>query len=289
MSLFGIDVSKWQPSLPDLEPVDFLFARASIGTTIDSRYADHIATAKAAGIVTGAYHYNWGTLSIAAQVTTFILAAGKVDLYAVDVEGSSGSVAFSQAETAEFIRLMHEAGLKCGLYHSASGFFDAGQDWDWVAKWSTIPPASWDFWQYTSDGYLPGYSGRLDFDRFNGTLAELHELAGMSGPDSGTEDIAVLVISNETPMFVDLAVGTQLYDGAGKPFVKVSVKQTQTSPFEAEFSANFHARAITITTGGQNVLAYVHTSEVPVRPIPPQDCAAQIAADRAKAYVAYKP
>lgn len=284
MSCFGIDVSKWQSRTPDLTTVDFLFARSSIGTATDSMYKTHIANAKAAGIVTGAYHFNWDSLPIASQVTTFIGAAGVVDLYAIDVEGAN---AFSTTQTKTFIRLMHEAGLKCGLYHSASGFFDAGQDWDWVAKWSSSPPAEWDFWQYTSSGHLGGYSGRLDFDRFNGTLAELHALAGIPpAPDTGVEP--VIVISNETPLIVDLAVGTQLYDGNGKPFVKVSVKQSQHSPFEAEFSPNFHARGVTVVTGGQNVLAYAHTSEVTTHPIPSPDCSAAVAADRATAYVAYK-
>ncbi len=287
MTCFGIDVSKWQANLPDLTTVDFLFARASIGTVTDTLYAQHIAEAKAAGIVTGAYHFNHDGVSVSSQVTTFIAAAGSVNLYAVDVEGVN---AFSEAQTREFIRLMHQAGLKCGLYHSLSGYFDAGQDWDWIAKWSSTPPAGWDweFWQYTSSGHLPGYTGRLDFDRFNGTLAELHALAGIPpAPDTGTGD-EVIVISDETPVIVDLAVGTQLYNGAGLPFVKVSVKQSQASPFEAEFAPNFHARAVTIVTGGQNVLAYVHTSDVTVHPVPVPDCSMQIAADRGKAYVAYK-
>ena len=284
MTCFGIDVSKWQSHLPDLTTVDFLFARASIGTTTDTMYATHIAEAKAAGIVTGAYHFNWDTIPIAQQVTTFIASAGRVDLYALDVEGANG---FSDYQAREFIRLMHEAGLKCGLYHSASGFFDAGQDFDWIAKWSAIPPLKWDFWQYTSSGQLPGYSGRLDFDRFNGSLSELYKLAGIpTAPDSGVEP--VIVISDDTPKIVDLAVGTQLYDGNGKPFKTVSVKQSQASPFEAEFNPNFHARAITILTGGQTVLAYVHTSEVGVHPVPVPDCSAAIKADRSKAYVAYK-
>ena len=46
-------------------------------------------------------------------------------------------------------------------------------------------------------------------DRFNGTLAELHALAGMTGPDTGTED-AVVIVTNETPVIVDLKVGDQL-------------------------------------------------------------------------------
>ena len=28
---------------------------------------------------------------------------------------------------------------------------------------------SWTFWQYTSDGTVPGISGRVDLDRYNGT------------------------------------------------------------------------------------------------------------------------
>ena len=49
----------------------------------------------------------------------------------------------------------------------------------WVAHWTTasapsVPAAnwggkSWTFWQYTSDGTVPGISGRVDLDRYNGT------------------------------------------------------------------------------------------------------------------------
>jgi len=78
----------------------------------------------------------------------------------------------------------------------------------------------------------------------------------------------LIVISNETPLLVDLPVGTQLYDGNADAFVKVSVKQTQHSPFEAALKPTFHARAITVVTGGQNVLAYVHTSDVTTHPVP---------------------
>jgi hypothetical protein len=287
MSCFGIDVSKWQTSLPKLDTVDFLFARASIGTMHDERYGQHIAAAKAAGIVTGAYHFNWDTISVAAQVTTFIAAAGKVDLYALDVEGAN---AFSTAQAKEFIRLMHAAGLKCGLYRSALySVQEAGQDWDWIADYRSgvNHSAPGTFWQYTSGGQMAGYPGRLDFDRFNGTLHELYALAGIpTAPDSGKAD-AMIVIVNETPVLVDLKVGDQLYDGAGQPLVKVSVASTQYSPWEAEFNANFHARAFTITTGGQNVIAFAHTSEVTVRPVPATDCTAAIAADRLKARVTW--
>ena len=174
--VLGIDVSKWQTKTPKLAGLSMLFARASIGTATDQGYKQHIQNARKAGLVTGAYHFNWDTLPIADQVNAFLKSAGKVDFYFIDVEGKH---AFSRAQTEAFIEGMHNAGKRCGLYHSASGYFDAGQDYDWVAKWSATPPVQhWDFWQYRGDP--------LDLDRFNGTLAQLRALAQIVpawGPD----------------------------------------------------------------------------------------------------------
>ena len=177
MTVEGIDVSKWQATTPSLTGLSFLFARASVGLLPDERYAMHIANARAAGLIVGAYHFNWDSLPIAHQVSTFIGAAGDVDLYAIDVEGTN---AFSLAQTRQFITGMHAAGKRCGLYHSDSGYFAAGQDFDWIAKWSTTPPTRhWDFWQYRGSP--------LDLDRFNGTLAQLKAFAHPVGPDTGVD------------------------------------------------------------------------------------------------------
>jgi hypothetical protein len=290
VTLFGIDVSKWQTRTPHLDTVQFLFARASIGTTRDTMYPVHIGNAKVAGIVTGAYHFNWDTISIAAQVTTFIDAAGSVDLYALDVEGEH---AFSQAQSKEFIRLMHEAGLKCGLYHSASGFFDAGQDFDWVAKWSATPPGSWDFWQFTSDGQLPGYTGRLDFDRFNGTLAELHALAGMAGPDTGTGGSMKLTDVTAKPGRVRMnadgpvwrvADGVQVQINAGAEWDCVGTARYNQTPADPDGAGGYMIRA----RAADGELHIVSVTRVTFTPPPETDCKAEIAADRKRAYVAYK-
>jgi len=179
--VLGIDVSKWQVTTPKLTGLSMLFARASIGTQADPRYAQHIKNARKAGLIVGAYHFNWDTLSVKAQVDAFLKAAGNIDFYFVDVEGKH---AFSRQQTEEFIDRMHTAGKRCGLYHSASGYFDAGQDYDWVAKWSSSPPDQhWDFWQYRGSP--------LDLDRFNGTLAQLQALAGIV-PAWGTDVAADL-------------------------------------------------------------------------------------------------
>lgn len=188
----GIDVSKWQTTTPSLADKAFLIARASIGTTPDDRYAQHIAAARAAGIITGAYHFNWNTgASPAEQARYFLARAGEVDLYALDVEGAHG---FSHEQTATFIDEIHAHGKTIGLYHSRSGYFDAGQDWRWIAYWpadhDTAPSIPWDIWQYGSDpSYKPtNIDGNVAKDA--ATLARIagkdDTMAGMVLTDLGS-------------------------------------------------------------------------------------------------------
>jgi len=57
-------------------------------------------------------------------------------------------------------------------------FADNGYPVLWVAHWGVNAPTvpaqnwggrSWTFWQYTNCGSVPGISGCVDLDRFNGT------------------------------------------------------------------------------------------------------------------------
>jgi hypothetical protein len=174
--LKGLDVSKWQ-EVSDWVPtgLTFLFARASIGLQADVLYAAHMRKAKAAGLVTGAYHFNWdGAGTPEQQARYFVNAAGDVDFLFLDVEGAS---AFEEAESERFITECHRLGKKCGLYMSASSFRHDGQDYDWVAKWASTPPArGWEFWQYTSDGRSTDGT-RMDLNYFVGTKADLLALS----------------------------------------------------------------------------------------------------------------
>lgn len=167
MTVEGIDVSLYQPTTPSLVGRRFLFARASIGTRTDDKYAMHIRNAKAAGLVTGAYHFGDNRIAAATQAAVFLKAAGDVDFYFLDVEGSN---AMGSAAIRAFFAAVRTAGQKVGLYHSLSGFPELGQDYNWVAYWSGVPPSiNWTFWQYRGSP--------LDLDRFIGTLAQLRTLA----------------------------------------------------------------------------------------------------------------
>jgi len=57
-------------------------------------------------------------------------------------------------------------------------FADNGYPVLWVAHWTTASPTvpaadwgskGWTFWQYSSDGTVPGIAGRVDLDRYRGS------------------------------------------------------------------------------------------------------------------------
>lgn len=198
--LEGIDVSQYQLTTPSLTGRDFLIARASIGTRADTRYAGHVLNARAAGLVTGAYHFGHSDVDITRQVETFLDLAGDVDLYALDVEGAHAP---SITQTRAFIDQCDRRGVAVGLYASESTYFEAGQAWRWVANWSQPPRIPWDIWQHRGSP--------LDLDRFDGTRTELISLGG----------------NQETPMpglqfrFLDRVTGTATVQGPGHALIRV--------------------------------------------------------------------
>lgn len=228
----GIDVSKWQATTPDLAGQSFMIARASIGTTADERYAQHIAKARAAGIYTGAYHFNWHDgPSPEVQAAFFLARAGDVDMYALDVEGEQ---AFTRDESRRFIEEIQRRGKRVGLYHSLSGYFDVGQDWRWVAYWptgATEPPIPWDIWQYGSD---PRYKPR----KIDGNVAtDPDTLAWIAGRDTA---MAGMVLTD-----LGSFAGTITLTKPWKAWEVSSDKQTAEIPagtkFRAYATCHYHA------------------------------------------------
>lgn len=62
----------------------------------------------------------------------------------------------------------------------------------WIAHYTSAPQpsvpigwAAWTFWQYSESGKVAGINGNVDLDKFNGSIAELMDLAG-SAPASDT-------------------------------------------------------------------------------------------------------
>lgn len=173
----GVDVSHWQ-TLSDWSPtgLSFVIVKASEGLSADPMFAKHVAKGRAAGLVVGAYAYNRDDVDIVAQAKFFAkTAAGLADLFFIDVEGTH---AFTPEQATLFMDTFRaEVGRHIGLYHSESGFFEAGQDYDWVAHWGvTTPTRHWQFHQYRGSP--------LDLDQYNGTDAQLRAfVANLNGED----------------------------------------------------------------------------------------------------------
>ncbi len=198
----GIDVSHWQNTI-DWNQVAtsgkrFAYMKASEGTTlVDPTYAGNRAQAKALGLYVGAYHFarpgrNAG--DAIAEADYFLamsqLVAG--DLFPVldlEVTGGLAPVELQEWVKAYLGRIYERTGARGVIYTSPSFWRNnmADTDWFaangyrtlWVAHWTSGPAPSvpggnwggtgWTFWQYTSSGTVPGISGRVDLNRYNGT------------------------------------------------------------------------------------------------------------------------
>ena len=160
----GVDVSAWNTGrVPS--GVRFGVARATYGTYPDPLYGFHALDIRGRGLVLGAYTFGVNADG-GAQARALLSVAGSASFLALDWESNDGAT-MTTAEARAFIAAIHATGRRVGLYHSASGFPNVGQDWNWVAQWSAAPPTvPWTIWQWTSGG--------LDRDVFaGGTIALL--------------------------------------------------------------------------------------------------------------------
>lgn len=197
----GIDVSHWQGTInwPLVASVGkrFAYMKASEGTSLmDETYPTNRAGAKAVGLYVGAYHFARPdrTPGDAIAEADYFLAMSQLtagDLLPVlDLEVSGG---LSPVELQEWVkgylgRIYERTGAHGVIYVSptfwtnsmgdTTWFATNGYRTIWIAHWSgglpaTIPAgnwggAGWTFWQYTSSGVVPGITGRVDLNRYNG-------------------------------------------------------------------------------------------------------------------------
>ena len=194
----GIDVSHWQDTI-DWVKVSaagkrFAFMKASQGQKyVDPTYVTNRAQANLNGLKIGAYHFAKPDDKVGDAVLEadhFIDTAAWADgdlLPVLDLEVTGGlAPAALQAWTAAFLdRVYARTGVRAMIYTSPNFWknklgdtqrFSAAGHPLWIAHWTTAPlplvPAiewagnSWTFWQITSDGSVPGISGRVDLDRF---------------------------------------------------------------------------------------------------------------------------
>ena len=199
----GIDVSKWQGTVNwtkvKAAGIQFAFIRVSDGAgTRDVKFTTNWAGTRAAGVIRGAYQFFRPSQSVSTQAQIMINAIGTYrvgDLPPViDVEDDGGlAPATVAARVRQWVDRVHTAlGVRPIVYTGKYFWRDqvgapssfAGNPL-WIAQYTSLCPdlpapwAKWTFWQYTDSGTVPGISGAVDTNRFNGSLAQLRTFVGL--------------------------------------------------------------------------------------------------------------
>lgn len=218
MTILGIDISKWNGNW-DADKAKqagatFVFIKASQATFTDPQFTANWQKAKDAGLLRGAYHYLDYTKPGVDQANYFadLLKNDPGELPpVVDYEQArtdnnpSAALGFLKDFLDQMIKrteLYEDALIKRPMIYSGPGFWASYGDqtnpeyWIqfplWNAHWTTSgtpqlsPPwTMWTFWQFSSKGPGEAYGSEslaIDMNRFNGTLNELMEFAGIRIP-----------------------------------------------------------------------------------------------------------
>jgi lysozyme len=198
----GIDVSYHQGPI-DWRQVAaggkrFAFIRATAGTlTADTAYWANRSGAREAGLVVGSYHFANPDSAVndAGNEASWFLRNAEIvsgDLVPVlDLETANGLSPASLTTWAQtgLSQVSAATGVRPIIYTTPEFWSTSMSDTDWFAKngyavlwiahWTTasqpaVPAGGWagngwSFWQHSSSGIVPGISGAVDLDRFNGS------------------------------------------------------------------------------------------------------------------------
>ena len=216
----GIDVSHWDGAIDWAKVAGsgrkFGIAKATEGVNyVDPTYAGHWAAMKHAGVVRGAYHFFRPADSGLQQADWYLSTVGALapgdlppvlDWEAIDGIASAAAIKEVQA----FVDRIHSrTGLTTLVYTSERVMGELGHPvqfsglplWDanWGVSCPNIPSAwpAWTFWQYSATGAVPGITGDVDLNVYNGTAAQLGAITvpapGDGGPlDGGAADAGPL-------------------------------------------------------------------------------------------------
>ena len=198
----GVDVSRWQLNVDwasvKAAGMAFAFCKAAQGVqVVDKFFAANWAGIKNAGLARGAYHFYDPMLDPAQQAQLFVrtvkLEPGDLPpVFDVEQAGTASHDALIRGCKIWLDTVEQLTGRKSIIYTRASFWNErlrssSGQypDWAkdyklWTAHYTSAPNpliprgwTSWNFWQYTESGAVNGVNGRVDMNRFNGTVDDL--------------------------------------------------------------------------------------------------------------------
>lgn len=210
-AVMGIDVSSFNGEI-DWERVkesgiEFAFIRCGYrgytsGALVeDARFIENIAAANDAGVMVGIYFFTQAVNEVEAveeaSMVVTLCRDYQVDLPVfIDTEsaGGSGRADALDVETRTlvcqaFCETMERAGYRAGVYASKNWFLErldrAGLEkyLTWLAEYKeqATYEGAYQFWQYTSNGWIDGVTGRVDLDIGSLSLSDLRETGQTGG------------------------------------------------------------------------------------------------------------
>jgi lysozyme len=199
----GVDVSRWNGvidwSKARAAGVEFAYINAGDGMAPDPQFAANWAAAGRAGVLRGAYHFFRPGLDPDLQAQFFLGRLAEVggpgDLPpAIDVEAHDNQNATVITTKAKrWISAVKSATGRMPIFFTYFYFWrdnmgapDLSSSPLWLSQVTTAPtppimPSAWprwSIWQWSHTGSVPGFTGPVDLNRFNGTRAELRALGG---------------------------------------------------------------------------------------------------------------
>ncbi len=196
-AVHGVDVSKYQGAI-DWQAVkdsgvSFAFIKATEGSDrTDSKFQYNWAAAKAAGVPRGAYHFVYWCRQPQEEIGNFASVVPNepdalppvLDVEATPTSGTCKRTLYREEvlrDMKDMLTQMERHYGKRPIIYSSVDFYQAILHSDalseypiWVRSTKYHPKVrygdrKWTFWQYRSDGRVPGIVGAVDQNTFNGT------------------------------------------------------------------------------------------------------------------------
>lgn len=199
MSLNGIDIASWQEGLRPsaMTTTQFIIVKATESNWyVNPCFADHAAQTVAAGKLLGCYHF--ARPGDMVEQADYFLGTVKKHLgkAVLALDWEENAIPLGPAKAKQWLdRVYKKTGVKPVIYMSKGVIHDF--DWSavkaagyemWVAQYPDYSPTGfrakdqiwtdgndfgpWGSWpllfQYTSEGHVKGYDGRLDLELFDG-------------------------------------------------------------------------------------------------------------------------
>lgn len=196
MKALGIDVSSHQGNSLDFPRIEeagysFVILRHSVGTSKDMSYDRNLSEIKKTGLMVGAYHYVWASASVSDQLDAFLQHNfSDMDLPPVlDIEQEN----ITESNVLLFLKEIERLTGRVPMIYTRKNIWEnivspinrdkykkyflwVAQHTDPVGEYPTAIPSTWssyDFWQFTSVGRIPGHPGNIDVNVYNGDLETL--------------------------------------------------------------------------------------------------------------------